>query len=187
MLGALAAAAAVLLIASGVAKLRTPGPTATMLTSLRSAVYPPARRRASRAALRVAARFVGVGEIAVGTAFVAGGGRLAAVLLAGCYAAFAVVALVLSRSVAAGRPTACGCFGGTDAPVGAAHVLLDLIAFGAAAGVAVRPVGALGGFADTGTAVAVVGCAQAVLLAWLGYLAITALPALEAARREVGV
>jgi hypothetical protein len=43
----------------------------------------------------------------------------------------------------------------------------------------------LGGLLDHGALTATVGSAQAVLLAYLGFLSITALPALVAARRQL--
>lgn len=175
MIDTLAAAAALLLAVSGAAKVRHPGPAAAMLVRL---LHRPARDRAGAALL---VRGTGLGELAVGLALVVTGSRVAAVLLAAAYAGFAAVAVLLLRT-GAGR-TSCGCFGAADSPIGPAHLVLT--AAGAAAGVAaaIHPSGA--GLFHGGHLVVVTGWAQAVLLAALGYLAVTALPALLAARRPL--
>lgn len=173
MLGSLALSAALLLTAAGVAKLASPAPAAAML------------RRTSRllAARRLSGlvRCAGAAETAIGLGVVAFGGRVPLLLMAGCYAAFAVVAVRLARS---GASTSCGCFGRADSPVGAAHVALNLVCLAVAVAAAVRPAGALGGLAQRAAGVTVVGVGQAALLAYLGFLTITALPALAAARRQ---
>jgi hypothetical protein len=174
MIGALSAAAALLLVGSGLAKLAAPRPAGRTI-----AVLLPRLRRSR---LPVALAYgVGVGEVAAATAVLALGGRLPVALLAGCYFAFAVVAVRL-RTAGDGVP--CGCFGRSDAPVSNAHIVLDVIATAACAGAAANPVGAVGGLLEHSALIAVVGIGQVALLAWLGYLAITALPALTALSRE---
>lgn len=176
MLGALAAAAALLLVGSGVAKLRSPAPVAQTLVVLLPAL---GRRRRRLPAL---ARVLGTAELAVGTAALAAGGRGPFALLAAGYLAFAAVAIRLRT----GRPAVpCGCFGRVDAPVGAAHIVLNVGCAGVAMAAAAGSVGPLGGLLGSSAFVATVGLAQVVLLAWLGYLAITALPALAGLTREV--
>ena len=175
MLGALSAAAALLLVGSGLAKMRSPAPAARTI-----GVLLPALGRPQRIPLALA-RLVGGGELAAGVAVLAFGGRVAAAVLAGCYLAFAFVAV---RLLAGGTGVPCGCFGHSDAPVSAAHVVLNVIGTGIAAAAAARPVGALGGLLGHGSLVAVVGLGQVALLAWLGYLAITALPALTSLTKE---
>lgn len=174
MIGPLAAAAAVLLAVAGLAKLRSPGPAAAMIVSL----LPSLTRR--RPAVRAFVRGAGIGEAAVGAAFVIVGGRLPAALLAAAYLAFTLIALSLATR---SSDTSCGCFGTVDSPVGRAHVALNLICLGLAVAAVVVPVPALGGLLHRGLSVGLIGAAQVLLLAWLGYLAITALPALASARR----
>jgi hypothetical protein len=174
VIGALSAAAAILLAVSGLAKLRAPAPAAAMLATL----LPRARRR--RKLLEAGVRGGGLVEFAAGVLMVAVGGRLPAALLATGYLVFTAVAL---RLAASGQRTSCGCFGRADSPVGAAHIVLDTVCLAVAVAAVVRPVAAGGGLLDHGATVAVAGCAQVSLLAWLGYLSITALPALASARR----
>jgi hypothetical protein len=170
-----ALSAALLLLPSGVAKIKTPGPSSAMLRGLRVAALRPLTGRTPM-------RLLGAAELAVGAAFVVAGGRIAAVALAVLYAAFVVVvAVALGR----GARTSCGCFGSTDAPIGRAHLGVDVVAL-AAAGVSItRPAGALGGLTGLSGVHAVIGGGQVVVLAMLAYLCITALPSLAAARRAL--
>ena len=174
IVAALSAAAAVLLAVAGVAKLRTPGPAAGMIAGF----WP----RLSRARARTAARSSGVVELGAGLAVLGFGGRGPAVALAVCFLVLTVVAIRLVR-----RPDAapCGCFGAADADVGIGHVVLDACAMAIASVAIVRPSGGVSTLFDGGTLSGVMVCAQAVLLAALGYLSITALPALVAARRSL--
>jgi hypothetical protein len=172
MEGALDIAAALLLAGAGSAKLRVPGPAVAMLRR----AWP----RLSSGTLTV--RCVGAGELVVGLLAIGLGSRGANLALAGWYAAFTVVTVRLVRRAPA---TPCGCFGGADGPVGIAHVVQNAICAGIAAVAVARPPGRLGGLLDHGALTATVGSAQAVLLAYLGFLSITALPALVAARRQL--
>jgi hypothetical protein len=175
VVAALAGAAAVLLVVAGAAKLRTPGPAAVMLVGLWPALRP--LRRARRVA-----RLAGTVELATGLAVLAGGGRAALTLLAGCYLVLAAVAV---RLLTRDERVPCGCFGAADGAVGAGHVAVDLAAFAVAVwGVARAPSG-LATLFDAGPLTGITATGQAVLLAALGYLVITALPALTAARRAL--
>lgn len=178
MVGALCAAAAALLVVSGIGKLRSPDPAARMIAALISV---PRRRRGW---LTAGVCVIGCVEIATGASMLAVGGRGPAAAVAALYLVFTVVAI---RLAATGERTACGCFGRADAPVGTAHVLLDIICLAAAVGAVLNPVGPAGGVLDGNTIAVITGLVQVILLAWLGYLSITALPALTVARRELEV
>jgi len=110
------------------------------------------------------------------------GDRVSAALLAGCYLVFLAVVVQLLRT---GQHESCGCFGSADSPVGSAHLFVNAVAAAVTIAALVRPPGALGGFLDGGGLVALVGIGQAVLVAYLAFLSLTALPALAAARRQL--
>jgi hypothetical protein len=172
---ALTVAAAALLAVAGAAKLRTPAPAASMLVG-----FWPRLRPLGRA--RTVARGVAAVELGVGVACVALGGRITAALLAVCYLALTAVAVRLATGA---QPASCGCFGAADGDVGPAHVVLDCCAAAVAVtAVFVAPDNVAGLF-HAGVGVGLTSCAQAALLAALGYLSITALPALAAARRTL--
>lgn len=175
MLGTLDLAAALLLAAAGLGKLRGPQPAAAMLRR----ALPRPLRAAARADL---VRLAGLAELAVGSAVVLLGDRAALALLALAYLAFLAVA---ARLVRAGGSTSCGCFGRADSPVGAAHLVLNAVAAALAVAGTVRPAGRWGGLFDGDVLAGAVGVGQAALLAALAYLAITAWPALNAERRRV--
>jgi hypothetical protein len=164
MVGALGAAAAVLLLWSGLAKLRTPVPVADLVIS------------------PLAVRGLGFAEVAVGTWFLAIGDRSSSAALAAGYLAFTAVTLRLATSR---RSVPCGCFGRSAAPTGLLHVVVDGLAAAAAVAGVARPPGPLGGFADATPAVAAVGLAQVLLLAALAQLLVTSLPELLADRARV--
>ncbi|WP_375487524.1 MauE/DoxX family redox-associated membrane protein [uncultured Jatrophihabitans sp.] len=176
MISVLVAAAAVLLVVSGVAKIRHPEPASALVRRL---LHRPRERY--RSVLLV--RGIGVGELAVGTAALAAGSRTALALLAAAYVGFAVVAVLALRDGAARTP--CGCFGSADSPLGPAHLVLDAVAAVAGVAGAVRPSGPALGLLDGAGLTAAVACVQVLLLASLGYLAVTSLPALLAARRAL--
>ncbi|MGN6608058.1 MAG: MauE/DoxX family redox-associated membrane protein [Jatrophihabitans sp.] len=172
-----ALSAAVLLLPSGLAKIAAPRPALTMLRGLRVLALRPVLGPTTGPAL---VRLVGVVEVAVAAAVVTLGGRTPAVALAVLYAAFVgVVGLAILRHSSA----SCGCFGATDAPIGRGHLGVDLVALAAAIATAVHPAGALGGLTGLPTGHGIVAAAQVLVLTALGYLCITALPALAAARR----
>jgi hypothetical protein len=172
MEGSLEIAAALLLACAGLAKLRVPSPAVTMVRR----VWP----RLPSGMLVV--RCVGAGELVVGLLAIGLGSRSASLALAGWYIAFTTLTVYLVRHAPA---TPCGCFGRADSPIGIAHVLQNAICAGIAAVAVARPPGRFGGLPDHGALTAAVGSAQAVLLAYLGFLSITALPALAAARRQL--
>ena len=172
MIGALELAAALLLAAAGTAKVVAPSPAAAMLRR----VLPPARH------LPAVVRIGGAVELAIGTSVAVTGSRWSTLLLALAYAAFAVVA---ARLIRLGARQSCGCFGRTDSPVGWPHLALNVVAVAVAIAAAVRPAGPAGGLFEHGTLAGTVGLGQAGLLAYVGFLSITALPALAAARRQV--
>ena len=175
MIGSVQLAAALLLAGAGVAKLRAPDQAATMLRAAW-------RTRLRADAVQVLVRIGGFGEIAVGVSVVATGSRVAGALLGCCYLAFLITAWTLLRR---GQRTSCGCFGATDSPVGVGHLVVNVVALGFAIASAVRPPGPVGGLFDDDALTGVVGVGQAVLLAYLAFLSITALPALVAARRRL--
>lgn len=180
MVGSLQAAIAVLLLAAGLGKVRAPAPASAMLRrALPVAGRPLARRSSVRAG--------GVVEVVIGAFALAGGTRAAVLLLALAYLVFAAISLrllVLDRGGGAPR-TSCGCFGQVDAPVGWAHVGLNVAALGIAVAAFVDPPGRWSGLFDADLASGVVAAAQVGVLAYLGFLTITALPELAAARRRV--
>jgi hypothetical protein len=165
------ASAALLLIVSGLAKLRSPGAAAATVDQLH---LPGWRRVAHLPAVRA----FGLAEIGIGAAVLAAGGRAPAMLLAAIYLAFTVVVLALLRR---GASSSCGCFGAADAPVSWAHLVVDVAALAAAVAVAARPADPLSAVHGAAGAVLV---AQVGVLTALAYLSITALPALAAARQK---
>lgn len=173
-------AAAVLLLVAGWSKLRTPQPAAAMIRRLR-----PVRAGAGRSpGGRGVVRWVAVIELATAVAVLATAARAAAIALTLCYLVLAIVAVRLATGA---ERTACGCFGAADGAVGAPHVVLDVAALAAGVWASVRPPGTIAALFEHGPLVGVTACAQAGVLAALGYLSITALPALLGARRSVEV
>jgi hypothetical protein len=152
--------ASLVLCIAGVAKLRAPATAA--------------------AALGVHAwmiRALAVGEVALGAACVIDPTRALAVALAGAYAVFATVAVVLKR-----RRSACGCFGDNDLPVSRAHVIASELLGAVAVVAAVASPRGLPWLASQPlltaavTAVAIAGAAYAIVLvytevprAWLAW------------------
>jgi hypothetical protein len=117
------ALAAALLAVGGAVKVITPGPAAAALAALRLPSSP------------LAARVLGAGELAVGAAALALGGRWLAVAVGLCYLGFSMfVVVALRRGV---ELRSCGCFGQSDAPPSMAHLVIDaaaaMVAFSAAA------------------------------------------------------
>jgi hypothetical protein len=105
---------AALLIVSGAEKWARPLTAASAL------------HRAGVPAPRVAARVVAAGEIGVGLLALVGGGRVGALALGLVYAGFLGFLAVQRAAGDFGVP--CGCFGASDAPLGAAHVAVDAVA-----------------------------------------------------------
>jgi len=107
-----AATGAGLLVVAGVAKLRTPGPTRTVLA------------RAGLPSVRVLTACVGAMEIALGIAALLIETGVVVGLLAGAYLIFALVSLWQWRD---GSLESCGCLGETTAPPGPVHVVVTAI------------------------------------------------------------
>lgn len=165
---ALCDSAALLLLASGPAKLRVPEPTVAALRALRIDVLRPL---AGRAVVRTG----GVAEIALAFWVLAGGGRVAAAALAAAYLGFAAVAV---RLTALGSAASCGCFGPASAPVGRAHLAVSLGAAAAAVAATATPVGPARTLFAPGPAMGAAIAVLAVTLAAAAYLCLTALPEL---------
>lgn len=168
-LAGLVFAAALLLGAAGVGKAARPGATRI---ALRSAGLP---------ASELAARSLGVVEVLIAAAALVVGGPVATVLVALSYLGFAGFARRLDTTTRGSAP--CGCFGASSAPVGTLHVVINLLI---ALGVAVAALDAPGALWDAAgdtpwAGVPFVGLT--VLLTWMLYVALTALPeALAAAK-----
>jgi hypothetical protein len=75
-------------------------------------------------------RTVGATEIAAGAGLLAFGGLVATLAVGGMYAAFAGFLLVLRRR---DEDAPCGCFGASDAPPGATHLVINLACVAVAA------------------------------------------------------
>lgn len=160
-------AAALLLGAAGLSKLRRPGPARSALTAAR---LPGATRIPARWVNRGA----GLAELALALAAFLLGGRLAGVLLA---LAFGSLAAVSARMVRVDRGQDCGCFA-KPTPISHWHTVVNAAMALVGLVTAVHPARALPtSFAAapaTGSAL-VLGAA---LLAYLAYLSMTALPEL---------
>lgn len=114
--------AALVVVVAGARKLHEPSAIAGRLASWSV----PAPRPLGRA--------LGVVELAIGGVVLGVGGPIPAALLGALYVAF-TVALVLG-----GRDVPCGCFGTSDAPPGAAHLLVNGLAAVSAAVAVAAPV-----------------------------------------------
>lgn len=159
-------AAALLLAAAGVLKLRRPAAAAQALRTQRMPSSPGL------------VRVLGLGELVVAVAALAQA-PYAPVLVAAAYAgftAFVLVPLVTRRPL-----SSCGCFAEPDTPPTAAHPLVT----GGAAAVAVAVAGGgpagLPALLGSGPVPAALAAASAALVTWLGYLVLTELPRLRAA------
>ena len=174
--------AASLLVGAGVAKAIRPDDTARALATL---VPRPARGVATLRRVRTAVRAGAFIEAALGVLALALPRPVTAALVAFSYAAFAVV---VGYAVAhEGALASCGCFGRPDTPATLTHALINLGLAAACAAVAF-------GAPDTGSVVTVLAHqplagVPLLFLSAVGvgvtYLALSVLPALEAARRLV--
>lgn len=173
MIGALCAAAAVLLLWSGLAKLVRPAATARMLAGVLGRHAPGSH---------ATARLIGLVEVAVGAAVLLTGGRVACAALAACYLVFTMVAVRLAGGA---RPAPCGCFGRADAPTGRIHVVVDALACAAGIAGTVAPPGPFGGSTGQPALVAAVGLGQVVLLAGMAYVLVAVLPSVLSDRDRV--
>ena len=172
--------AAGLLVAAGIAKVLRPDDTARALPALIPGGHAPSQRW-----LRGAVRAGALAEAVLGLVALGAPRPLTAALVALSYASFAVV--VAYTRARGGTLASCGCFGRPDTPATRLHVAVDLVLAGAAAAVAA---GAPSG-GSLATLLAHQPWAGAPLLfvsavgLWLTFLALSALPALEGARRLV--
>lgn len=107
-------AAAFVLCAAGIAKLRSPAPAVAALRVV--GVSPRLLRSAGSALVRCAA----LAELALGGSCAAAPSRPTAALLAAAYALFAAIAVLLAR-----RRAACGCFGDDRVPASLTQSLLS--------------------------------------------------------------
>lgn len=164
-------ATAAVLAVSGAAKLRDPRPAARVLHD--------AGLRESTAS----ARAIGVVEVTVGVAALLAPVRVSAIALAAAYGALTVFAVHVRRR----RPGAdCGCFGSSSAPVGPAHVAVDVGAALVASAVAAAPIGSTAGLLADQPLAGVPFVALTGVLAWLLVVTMTDLTALQRAVRTTG-
>jgi hypothetical protein len=161
-------AASILVVGSGLGKLRRPLPASRALAT---AGFPSGVGMV---------RALGLAEAAVGGGFALRPGVVSGMALAGLYVGFAAFLVVLLR-----RPDAslCGCLGDRFAPPSPLHVALDVAAAGAAIGVAA--LAATGsttpGLVTQAVRLGWAGVPFALglgLAAWLAVLAVAHLPAL---------
>lgn len=168
-------AAAVILAGAGVSKLLRPGPT---VQAIRAADLPAE----SWIATRIFVRFVGLIEIAFAAAVLVGGGSRPALLLTASYLLLTAVAWRMIR-VAPGQD--CGCFGSSSEPISRWHLVVNggCSLIGAAAVVWPQP-SVIDEVNEQG-AQGVLLLALSMLLAWLCYFLMSALPALMKLRAKV--
>lgn len=160
--------AASLVVVAGIPKLTEPGDTTRALHSVRL----PGSDGAVRA--------LAAAEIAVGVSVIALGGRLAPALLALLYAGFAgFIMLAMRRD---GSVASCGCFGKADTPPTFAHLLLNTSAAAVAAAAALAPPASLVDLLPDQPALGIPFVAFVLIGTWVGYLALSLLPALQASR-----
>lgn len=173
MIGLLSGAA-LLLAAAGVAKLRQRAPIRSAFTA---AAVPGARRLPAGLANRLS----GTVELAVAVVVLGIGGRLGGLLIAVCYG---LLAALSARMLAVEFGQDCGCFN-RPSPVTHWHTGVNLagaLIGGLAVLLPARSLPAeLGRQPVTGSALLL----ASAVLAYLGYLTMTALPALRAAAAEL--
>lgn len=172
----LVSAAALLLAAAGLAKLRQPAP---VRSALAAAGIPGAQRLGAKAATRLS----GAVELAAAVVALLVGGRVAAAVIALAYLVLAGLSARMMR-IESGQD--CGCF---SRPVAVSHwhtaVNLSCMLAGLVALVApAQPLISRFGDAPATTSAQLLAAA---VLAYLGYLVMTALPELITATAELGV
>jgi hypothetical protein len=111
MTAGLVFAAALLLVATALPKLRHPDAAAAMLTTLRIPVVPGV------------VRLWALGELAVGASVFVVGGRVPTLLLAAGYLVFAAL---VAGAIRNGSVASCGCLGAVETPPSAAHLVVDV-------------------------------------------------------------
>lgn len=162
-------AAALVLGVAGVAKVVSPDGTRV---ALRTAGLPSGRWLA---------RLLGAVEVVFAVVALVVAGQTGALLVALAYLGFAgFSALLLTRSRG---QASCGCFGGTDSPVTAIHVVLNVIIAAAVAATIASPVPDVAATAADTPGAGLPFAILVVLLAWVLQVAFTTLPALQGAER----
>ncbi|HVX16931.1 MAG TPA: MauE/DoxX family redox-associated membrane protein [Acidimicrobiales bacterium] len=169
-------AAAILLGGAGVAKLVRPAVVTQALQSARI----PGLRHLRRVPI---GRISGFVEVVIAAGALAFGNRLTSALVACAYLVFAAVAARMLAVRSNREP--CGCFGEVDAPVSPVHVVVDLAAAAAALAATWSPPGSVLDLAHGQPLSGLPFAVATLALAWLGYLAFTAVPALLDAQRSV--
>ena len=162
-------ASAVLLVVAGSGKLVDPLPLVRALRSVRLPAGP------------TAVRVLAGAEIVVGLAAAVTGSRATAVLVALSYTAF--TAFVLRARSVGGVLASCGCFGRSDTPPTAVHVVVTAAFAVTAWVVAVRPLGRLDHVLAAGPWAGAPLVLATVAVAVLSYLVLALLPALLTAPR----
>ena len=169
--------ACTLLVVAGGAKLVRPDDTARALAALVPV---------SLARLRGLVRIGAAVEVALGLGALAAPRTVSAGLVAASYGAFAL--FIAYARAKGGAIASCGCFGTPDTPATAVHALVNLGLAAVAVAVAVA--------APTGSIVSILAAQPfhgvplvlvSAIGAWLTYLVVSVLAALQAARRLTGV
>ena len=168
-------AAAVILGGAGISKLFRPGPT---IQAIRAADVPGEFFFASKFAVRL----LGVTEIGIAVAVLCGGGSTPAALLAASYLALTLVAWRMIR-IAPGQD--CGCFGSSSEPISRWHLIVNGAFFVVGAASVRWPQPSVLDEVSEQGAQGILLLILAVLLAWLCYLLMSALPGLMKLRAKV--
>lgn len=158
-------AAAALLVAAGATKVVRPGTAVLALRSVRLPGSGPL------------VRIFGALEVVIGTAAIAVGGTVTAVLVGASYAAFA--AFVGFARARGGVISSCGCFGKPDTPPTHLHMVMNLLAAALATAVAVDPGTGIGPVVADQPLYGVPFLALTLVCVWFAYLALSALPTLR--------
>jgi hypothetical protein len=173
MLIGLVSAAALLLAAAGLSKLRRRAP---VRSALAAAGIPGAHRLGPRAANGLS----GAAELGIAMVALLVGGRVAAALIA---FAFGVLAGLSARMMRIESGQDCGCFA-RPVPVSHWHTAVNSGCALAGLIALVQPAGTLAGQFSEQPVTATALLLAAATLAYLGYLAMTALPELIAAAAQ---
>lgn len=174
--GGVSFALAILVGAAGIAKIVSPRAAGDAIALLPV----PGRSLLGRAG---PVRAIGIGEVLVAGWMIVVGDLAAAIAMACCYLAFTLVTMLLLQRAPGSAD--CGCFGRARSPLSRIHLAAN-IGFLVAAGVTVAlPPGPLMTAIGTQPAAGAPLLALVALLAVIGYLLVTALPALALARRRL--
>ena len=175
MVGVLAAWALLLAFAGG-SKLLRPRPAAQ---ALKAARIPGGAVLSATPIVRLA----GLLEIAVAGLVIGWGGPISAALLSATYLFLSVIAWRMVR-VSPGQD--CGCFGRSSEPITRWHLAVNLVGVAVgASGVLWPQPSVITEMRSQGLPGAILLAALTILLAWLCYLTMTALPALLEFRAKV--